>query len=259
MKRLIWYILCIFVLGSMFSACYYLSYKSALNKLKQQERKQELNLMLDIEGRRAAEMFAALAGLTSNKEENENIVLQTADKQTSYEADAVGLSLEDGTGKTEEDAVLADAVAEPCILPKTKILIESFEVTTGEFTTEEKQPDAVLIGMTREQLAEYLARELDNMPMTEYEKGLYVNELITFSENKVIIRKTYDMDRVNFLYYLAVKNGEVVVYYSDLKTVYEYTGIRAIDLAEEERLQLLEGIRIETAEELFSLLESYSS
>lgn len=264
MKRSIWYILCILVLGSMFSVCYYLSYRSALKKLRQQEKQQELNLVMDYGEQQAENMFAALTG-TAAGDSGKNNTLENADNPGSTGAVGTGQPAPDDEGNAEqpdnraEEAVPADTIQEAHILPGTKIFVESYEVTTGEFTVEERQPDSIIVGMTREQLLDYLADELDHMSVTEYEKGLYANELITFSENKVIVRKTYDMERVDFLYYLAVKNGEVVVYYSDMKTVYEYTGIRAMDLGEEERLLLLEGIRIKTAEELFSLLESYSS
>ncbi len=130
---------------------------------------------------------------------------------------------------------------------------------TGKFSTREIMPDSAMIGMTRDELTDYLAQELVNMPDSERDQGLILNELITFSKDRIIVRKTYDSNRIDFLYYVAVKNGEVVVYHNDRNTVYEFTGISALLLSEEERLALLEGIRIRTQEELFSLLESYSS
>ena len=51
----------------------------------------------------------------------------------------------------------------------------------------------------------------------------------------------------------------VTVYYSDMKSVYEYTHIPAVDLAEEDRLSLIEGIYVKDREELYSILEGFSS
>ena len=54
-------------------------------------------------------------------------------------------------------------------------------------------------------------------------------------------------------------NGEVVVYYSDKSTVYEYTGIRTDSLSEDEQVRIRIGYFVSDEEELYSLLESYSS
>ena len=56
-----------------------------------------------------------------------------------------------------------------------------------------------------------------------------------------------------------VKDGYVVVYNSDLKSVYSYTHILAAELPEEDRIALSEGIYLNSLEELYSLLESFSS
>lgn len=247
MKRVVRYILFIMVLGMMFSACYYMSYRSALRKLRSMESRQNMNAMLDEQTFLAERMFANLTGGT------------VADKASAEPEPAAAEP--EPTLPEEEDtqAVAVNQMEAERILPGTKIIAETYDTVTGEFYMQEQVPDTAMIGMTREELIAYLAEELENMPVSEYEKGLFSNELITFSKDKVIFRKTYDASRVDFLYYIAVKNGEIVVYYSDKKTVYEYTGISAIKLGEEERLALMEGIQVKTAEELFSLLESYSS
>lgn len=248
MKRVVRYILFVMVLGMMFSACYYMSYRSALKKLRNMESRQNMNAMLDEQTFFAEKMFANLTGGT------------VVDK-TPGEPEPTVTEPEPAEPEDEEDtqAVAVNQIEAERILPGTKIIAETFDTVTGEFSMQEQIPDTEMIGMTREELIAYLAEELENMPVSEYEKGLFSNELITFSKDKVILRKTYDASRVDFLYYIAVKNGEIVVYYNDKETVYEYTGISAIKLEEEERLALMEGIRVKTAEELFSLLESYSS
>lgn len=245
MKRVIRYISFVLVLGAMFSACYYLSYRNALNKLRRMENKQSMDALFDEQMMLAERMFSNLTGSMA--------VEGTKDVPAQTQPD-------DGMGEGDgEQAVTVNRIEPERIFSGTKIVAETYDTVTGVFTMQETIPDSAMIGMTREELAAYLAEEFENMPASEQEKGLLSNELITFSKDKVIVRKTYDSGQTDFLYYIAVKNGEVVVYHSDRKTVFEYTGIAAIGLKEEERLALMEGIQVKTAEELFSLLESYSS
>lgn len=260
MKRVIRYSSFVLALGVMFSACYYMSYRSALNKLRRMESKQNMDALFDEQMRLAERMFTNLTGqMASNAPEDQNDLVQPP--QISDEVPTPtpeDLSVEDN-GDGNEEVVEANQIMGERVLTTTKIISETFDTVTGVFSMQEIMPDSAMIGMTRDELVAYLAEEMENMPLSEREKGLISNELITFSKDRVIMRKTYDADKVEFLYYVAVKNGEIIVYHSDRKTVYEYTGISAFDLGEEERLALLNGIQIKTQEELFSLLESYSS
>ena len=54
-------------------------------------------------------------------------------------------------------------------------------------------------------------------------------------------------------------NNSIVVYYSDKQTVFEYTGISADELAEEDRAGLLYGVWVKDEDELYSILENYTS
>lgn len=249
MKRAIRYISFVLVLGVMFSGCYYLSYRSALKKLRQMEDKQDMNALFEEQALFAERMFSNLTGSVASEG---NTAVPTPPEEEGDPEKAVS----DGG---EEPVVEVNQMGPDRIQPETKIVAETYDIMTGVFTMQEIEPDQTVVGMTREELSAYLAGQFENMPASEFEKGLLSNELITFSKDKVILRKTYDSGKLDFLYYIAVKNGEIVVYYNDKETVYEYTGISAITLKEEERLALMEGVKVKTAEELFSLLESYSS
>ncbi len=259
MKRVVRYSSFVLALGVLFSACYYMSYRSALNKLRRLESKQSMDALFDEQMRLAERMFTNLTGqMMPNGVEDQDTLIQTP--QTSDEVPEPTPQEDLSTEHNgQEDAVEANQIMGERVLTTTKIISETFDTVTGVFSMQEIMPDSAMIGMTRDELSAYLAEEMENMPLSEREKGLITNELISFSKDRVIMRKTYDADKVEFLYYVAVKNGEIIVYHSDRKTVYEYTGISAFDLGEEERLALLNGIQIKTQEELFSLLESYSS
>jgi hypothetical protein len=159
----------------------------------------------------------------------------------------------------EEDTVSVNEQAEVIILPATKYILETYNMKTDILDTQELNPPAYLIGLTRGQVEEYLNAYMKDLPLSEYNKGLISYELIRFSDTEVVIKKTYNEDFVPFRFYVVVKDGYVVVYNSDLKSVYSYTHILASELPEEDRISLSQGIYVNSLEELYSLLESFSS
>jgi hypothetical protein len=159
----------------------------------------------------------------------------------------------------EEDTVSVNEQSEAIILPATKYILETYNMKSDKLETQELNPPAYLIGLTRAQVEEYLNAYMKDLPLSEYNKGLISYELIRFSDKEVVIKKTYNEDFVPFRFYVVVKDGYVVVYNSDLKSVYSYTHILAAELPEEDRIALSEGIYLNSLEELYSLLESFSS
>ena len=69
----------------------------------------------------------------------------------------------------------------------------------------------------------------------------------------------YEKDEITDGYFITDIDGEIVVYNSDKESVYEYTGIKTetFDVKEQNRLE--EGYYVSDEEELYALLESYSS
>jgi hypothetical protein len=161
--------------------------------------------------------------------------------------------------ENEADAVSVNEQSESIILPATKYILEIYNMKSDKLDTQELNPPAYLIGLTRSQVEEYLNAYMKDLPLSEYNKGLISYELIRFSDTEVVIKKSYNEDFVPFRFYVVVKDGYVVVYNSDLKSVYSYTHILAAELPEEDRIALSEGIYLNSLEELYSLLESFSS
>jgi hypothetical protein len=148
---------------------------------------------------------------------------------------------------------------EMTVTPTTKYTLEIVDMKTNTTQTEELNPPSYLIGLTRDEIVEYLDSYMDDMPLSEYNKGLISYELVRFSNDEIEIKKSYNEDFVPFRFYVVVKNGYVVVYNSDLKSVYSYTHIEAQNLPEEDRIALIQGIYVNSLDELYALLESYSS
>lgn len=159
----------------------------------------------------------------------------------------------------QEDTVTVNEQPETIILPATKYILETYNMKEDKLDSNELNPPAYLIGLTRDQVVEYLSSYMKDLPLSEYNKGLISYELVRFSDTEVVIKKTYNEDFLPFRFYVVVKDGYVVVYNSDLKSVYNYTHILASELPEEDRISLSQGIYVNTLEELYSLLESFSS
>ncbi len=120
-------------------------------------------------------------------------------------------------------------------------------------------PPGYLVGLTREEIMDYIASYMSDMPLSEYNKGLISYELTYFSEEEITIKKTYNEDFLPFRFYVVIKDGYVVVYNSDLKSIFRDTHIEAKTLPEEDRIKLIQGIYVNSLDELYALLESYSS
>lgn len=137
--------------------------------------------------------------------------------------------------------------------------IENYDVVEDQTTTEYETLPEELVGFTREETDEYFKRYMQNLPVEEYLSGLQNVGVATFSDERLVIRKVYDDSKVEYRYYLISIDGEVVVYYGDQKTIYEYTGISTDTLSPEEQSALKQGIEVKDENELFGLLENYSS
>ena len=237
MKKIVWYFGGFTVLSLLFCVCYYTSYKSALKDFNKKAKEQENSLYSE---------------LLRVSEENKSLLNRLALKEAEAEA---------AQEKQEElsETIAAGLLPQNTVLPSVSYVEEIYDLTTNRLESETKIPPGFLIGMTKEELTLYLQDYMENLSISEYEAGLLAYDIISFSEYKVVLRKTYDVTKVPFKYFINITKGMVTVYYSDLESVYEYTHIPAVDLAEEDRLALIEGIYVKDREELYSILEGFSS
>lgn len=60
-------------------------------------------------------------------------------------------------------------------------------------------------------------------------------------------------------YYIKERDGYVIVYEGDEKTVYEYTTIHVEDLPEQIQNALKKGIKVDSLSQIYGFLENYSS
>lgn len=169
------------------------------------------------------------------------------------------LPLEAVTNDEPGAAVEVDTVNEALITNKTKFKVITYDLQNNSYKEETKSVPSDWIGLNRDELIDNLTDYMNNLPLEEVRAGLLSYDLQSFSSDSITLMKNYDSASMPYEYYVTVVNYEVVVYYCDKKTVFEYTGIDARNLATTEQNKLLEGIYVLDKEELYGILENYSS
>ena len=232
-KKILMYFVSFLSLSLMFSASYYLSYKKALEDFNKNavERNNELILSLEDKG-----------------------LLISQDKDEETYVSNQGQNHLDGS---EDKAV--DSLDQLIVLPTTKYVLQTYDTLTGEKEEKTLPTPSYLVGLNREQINDYLQNYMKDLPWNEFQNGLIAYELQQFSEQEIVIRKTYNPELVEYEYFIKSVDGNIVVFYSDQKTVYEYTNMSITDLTEEEKEELEEGYFIKDLDELYGILENYSS
>lgn len=158
-----------------------------------------------------------------------------------------------------EDNVQADTSDYDTLSVQTIYQIENYDVVKDTTAVEYETLPEELVGLKREDADNYCKDYMKDIPAEEFLKGLQSMGVTSFSNERLIVRKIYNSSKVKYRYYLIAVDGEVVAYYGDKKTVYEYTGIETEGLHEEEKRALKKGIEVRDEDELYSILENYSS
>lgn len=158
-----------------------------------------------------------------------------------------------------KSAVTVDKKDQTAINQNTKLTIEKYNRKDNTIVESEETMPVEYIGMNRQELEEFLQKYQNDPSIDDLEIGFENYQIMSFSNKKVVIRKTYLPPNISYKYYLTFKDGCVIVYYIDKKTVYEYTNIYVESLPEEVQKQLYKGKYITDLDSLYDFLENYSS
>ncbi len=157
---------------------------------------------------------------------------------------------------SESEEAASDSLV---ISPDTVCVYRLYYIDTGEYVQYQSPPSSDIAGLTRSQLVNRLKEYMEHLSITEYEEGLLSYELLSFSKDKVVLQKIYDRTSVQYKYFITVRNNEVIVYYSDKKTVFEHTGIQLGPMDAELQYVLQKGIPVRDVEELYDFLAAITS
>lgn len=148
---------------------------------------------------------------------------------------------------------------ESIITRKTSYVLEEYSLNDDSLSSETISPPIEVLGYDRQKLLDYIQSCMENMSEEDKEKGLISYELTSFSKDEVVLRKTYYKEAPTAQFYLDVQMGRIVVYQTADDSLYAYTEVKFNNLPESLRREILAGKYIETIEELYHFLESYSS
>lgn len=158
---------------------------------------------------------------------------------------------------SEESVIETGFNGSNVVTADTSYVVLSYDMVSGSLQeSKEKAPDKY-IGLNRERLEQELKEYGKSPSLTDLEKGFQNIELMSFSTEKVVVRKNYKKEEEGF--FLVNENNTIVVYDKSLSHVYMDTGIKTDELPWNVQNEILCMKYIETESELYHFLESYSS
>lgn len=183
----------------------------------------------------------------------------------------------------ESGQVLTSATGEH-ITCDTVYTISEYDLSTGRQEVYQELLPAAVIGMDRRQFVEWIDDYNLSAPLEDLEDGFVSMELLTFSPQEIRVRKRVESEpepqpepaaqpkqllqeakpltvsgNEGVYGCILAQEGLLTVYDSMRRHVILYTDISLFDLPESVQQEILEGKNVASEQELYNLLESYSS
>ena len=223
MKKILYSSLVFAGISVLFGICYYFSFRNALLHYNREAVEQNTKILNEI---------------LESSSESERLLQQMLNT---------------------DEPVYPVSVTQDTLRENASYFLETYYLQSQTEEREELALPGFMVGIDRKELEAYLKGYMEDLHVNEYLKGLVSYEIISFSETMLTVRKTYDETKVTNQFYVCRKGDFIVVYYSDLKTVYEYTEIPVNSLPEEIQRSVERGFYVKNAQELYSILEGYTS
>lgn len=205
-------------------------------------------------GRSANELSKITAQKISINDTVTDTDVESADAG-SEDADIMG-----NTAITDDlKSVQASSGDKECLTCDTTYLVEKYDGDLQTSTLEIEELPEKYIGYNRDELITALEDYQAAPSLSDVEEGFVSVELVSFSETRVKVKKTYYSGFLKEQFYLVAQNNYIVVYYLDMENVYQYTDILVKDLPEDIAEEVMDKKYIGSEEELYNFLESYSS
>lgn len=167
------------------------------------------------------------------------------------------------TGEYTKEETLPDALEvsvseEPVVNADTLYLVQVYDAGTGKMQEHEETAPDKYMGLNREKLSSEITSYNQTPSLSDLEKGFTYMELISFSSEKIVVRKSYERKEEKG-FFLLNENHLVVVYDHRLEHVYMTTDIVVEELPQKLQDEILHMKYIESESALYNFLESYSS
>ena len=180
--------------------------------------------------------------------------LRKNEENTSLENQITGKNDDFTDELVEVDTGRIDRISED-----TRCVLEIYDLQNRATKVQTASIKKPFYGFTREEVLLYLDAFVEEMPEKEKNRGMVSYELVSFGADEMVLRKSYDSNRVEYEFFMKAEGEEIIVYFSDLTRIYEYTGILTTNLSETEKDKLKKGYYVKDKEELYGILENYSS
>lgn len=164
--------------------------------------------------------------------------------------------------QTQSSQEIYNAVStgqDPLITCNTLFLVKEYQISSQITQEEEQALPAKYLGMNRDAFTESISAFELSPPLSELEKGFVSIDILSFSEEQVVIQKNYDSPEQKEGYYLVAEDNFVTAYCFDMKSVFLYTEIPMDSLPQNVQDEIVKVKYIESEAKLYDFLESYSS
>lgn len=155
----------------------------------------------------------------------------------------------------------AGEVDEPVVKRDSELIIEEYDIDNKTLDSHTLIPSIEILGLDRAGYMNTLKHYLLDPSAEDAGRGLFSIDLLEFTSERIVVRKNYNPPDYsmteNFILYAL--DGQVVIYYEDFVTIYDYTDIEVKDLSLELQREIYAGKQIKTLEELYEFLEDHTS
>ncbi len=153
----------------------------------------------------------------------------------------------------------AVAAVEESLCVDTEYILQEMDLVAGTMEETTYRIPSKYVGMTREQFLKAMDAYILSPPLSELERGFVDLEVLSFSRERVVVQMNYKFVQPGNGFYLAAYDNKVVVYLEDKSTIYIETDIELETLPTNMQSSIVDMLWVESEEELYGFLESYSS
>ena len=162
------------------------------------------------------------------------------------------------------EAVFTGTPTEAVVQRDTEYIMEKYNISDYTLTEQEIVIPVEMLGLNREELIEYVGKYELSPSIEDKNDGFVSAEVISFSEEKIIIRKNYEEPLEREItgencYILVAEQGSVTVYLNDYSHLYAVTDIEVSRLSEQLQAEIMDGKILEGDKALYDFLEAYTS